>query len=58
LIDWFKQTLVEERMIDPEDLGLFKLVDRPDEVVETIFEHYEHRGFEPSAEERERLLEL
>ncbi len=58
LIDWFKQKLVEEGVIDREDLELFKLRDRPDEVVETIFEHYEHRGFEPSAEERERLLDL
>jgi uncharacterized protein (TIGR00730 family) len=58
LIDWFKRTLVDEGAIDNEDLDLFKLRDRPDEVVETIVEHYEHRGFEPSAEERERLLEL
>ncbi len=58
LIDWFKQKLVEEGVIDREDLDLFKLRDRPDEVVETIFEHYEHRGFELSVEERERLLEL
>ncbi len=58
LIDWFKQTLIGEGVIDPQDLGLFKLLDKPEEVVETIFEHYEHRGFEPSAEERERLLEL
>jgi len=58
LIDWFKHTLVSEGFISPADIGLFKLTDSPDEVVEAIFEHYEHRGFEPSAEERERLLEL
>jgi uncharacterized protein (TIGR00730 family) len=58
LIDWFKQKLIEEGVIDREDLDLFKMRDRPDEVVETIFEHYEHHGFKPSAEERERLLDL
>lgn len=58
LIDWFKHTLVSEGVIDASDIDLFKLLDSPDEVVGAIFEHYEHRGFEPSAEERERLLEL
>jgi hypothetical protein len=27
-------------------------------VVEAIFRYYEHRGFEPSAEEKEILLDL
>jgi uncharacterized protein (TIGR00730 family) len=58
LIDWFKKTLIEEGVIDREDVDLFKLRDKPEEVVATIFEHYEHRGFEPSAEEIERRLDL
>jgi len=58
LADWFENTLVAEETIDPEDLNLFRMVDKPEQVVEAIFAHYENRGFEPSAEEREILLEL
>ena len=58
LIDWFKNTLVKEGMINPEDMDLIKIINEPKEVVEAIFKHYEARGFEPSAEEREIQLSL
>jgi uncharacterized protein (TIGR00730 family) len=58
LIDWFKNTMVAEGTISESDLGLFKLLDKPADVVDAIFEHYDTRGFEPSAEEQEILLEL
>lgn len=58
LIAWFRETLVREGTICAEDLDLFVVLDKPEDVVEAIFEHYEHRGFEPSAEEQEILLEL
>jgi uncharacterized protein (TIGR00730 family) len=58
LIDWFRHTLVKEGTISAEDLDLFTIVDDPDTVVETIFDHYEHRGFEPSEAEEAILLEL
>lgn len=58
LIDWFKHKLLDEGMINESDLDLFKVLDEPHEVVDAIFTHYEHRGFEPSAEEQEMLLEL
>ncbi|NNF95587.1 MAG: TIGR00730 family Rossman fold protein, partial [Halobacteria archaeon] len=58
LIDWFKATLVEEKTIDPEDLDLISILDKPDGILEAIFSHYEYRGFEPSAEEAEILLDL
>ena len=58
LVAWFTQTLVEQGTISPEDMDLFLLVDRPQDVVEAIFAHYEGRGFEPSAEEQEMLLQL
>jgi uncharacterized protein (TIGR00730 family) len=58
LIDWFKTTLVEEKTIDPEDLDLITILDKPTDILEAIFSHYEYRGFEPSAEEAEILLEL
>lgn len=58
LIDWFRGTLVAEGTIGEGDLALFEIVDEPQQVVEAIFAFYEHRGFEPSAEEREVLLDL
>ena len=58
LVDWFKETLVGEGMIAPEDLDLIQLIDEPDEVVEAIFRHYETRGFAPLPGEREMLLNL
>ena len=58
LLAWFKNSLVAEKTIDPEDLDLLKILDTPQEVLDAIFEHYESRGFEPSAEEAEILLHL
>ena len=36
LIEWFKQTLLEEKLISGEDLDLFILVDTPEEAMEYI----------------------
>ncbi|MFO1433870.1 MAG: TIGR00730 family Rossman fold protein [Candidatus Competibacteraceae bacterium] len=58
LLDWFKETLVGEGMIDTGDLGLLQLLDKPQEVVDAIFNFYEGRGFEPSPEEQQILLDL
>lgn len=58
LIDWFKNTLVEEGTISPEDLDLFQIIDEPEAVVEAIFSFYEKQGFEPSHEDMKKMLEL
>ncbi|HET7675816.1 MAG TPA: TIGR00730 family Rossman fold protein, partial [Gammaproteobacteria bacterium] len=58
LIDWMRDHLGSENMIDPKDVDFMKVVDEPDEVVAAIFDHYGDRGFEPSAEEQEIMLEL
>jgi len=58
LIDWFRGRLVEEGMIDPKDLELIQVIDKPEDIVEAIFKHYETRGFEPLPFEREMLLNL
>jgi hypothetical protein len=58
LLVWFKETLVKEGMIDANDMDLIKVIDEPKDVVEAIFKHYETRGFEPSAAEREIQLSL
>ncbi|MDP2787659.1 MAG: TIGR00730 family Rossman fold protein [Pseudomonadota bacterium] len=58
LVDWFRDRLVGEGMINPEDMDLIQVIDEPEQVVTAIFQHYESRGFEPSAQEREILLNL
>jgi len=58
LLDWFRHTLCSVGTISPEDLDLIQVCDEPQEIVDAIFTHYESRGFEPSSEEREKLLEL
>lgn len=58
LLNWFETTLVDKGTIDGRDLGLLNLVDTADEVVAAIFSYYDARGFEPSSEDREKLLEL
>ena len=58
LLDWFRNTLCKVGTINRKDLDLIQVCDEPQEIVDAIFAHYESRGFEPSSEERERLLEL
>jgi len=58
LIDWFRETLVREKMIDPEDMNLIQIIDDPEKVVEAIFKHYEARSFSPLPAEREMMLNL
>ena len=58
MLDWFKSALLQEKMIAAEDLDLIQLIDEPEQVVTAIFKHYETRGFEPSAAEREMQLNL
>ncbi len=38
LIDWFKTTLVDEKMISPEDIDLIKVVDTAEEAVQFLCE--------------------
>lgn len=58
LLDWFRERLVAEGMIAPEDLDLMQVIDQPEQVVDAIFKHYERRGFEPLPSEHELLLNL
>jgi len=41
LLDWFKDTLLKEGMISPDDLDLYRVVDTADEAVEHIRAFYE-----------------
>lgn len=58
LLDWFRDRLIDEGMINPEDMNLIQLIDKPADVVEAIFNHYEKRGFAPTLTEREIQLNL
>lgn len=58
LVDWLRDRLVGEGMVSVEDMDLIQVIDQPDEVVQAIFQHYESRGFTPSPQEREILLNL
>ena len=58
LLDWFSDRLVGEGMIGENDIDLMRVIDDPDAVVEAIFSFYENRGFQPSRDEREKLLNL
>ena len=58
LIEWFKNTLVAEGTVDADDMDLIQIINEPKDVVAAIFKHYETRGFEPTAAEREIQLNL
>jgi uncharacterized protein (TIGR00730 family) len=58
LIDWFRERLVSEKMIDPGDMDLIQIIDEPEKVVAAIFDHYQLRGFSRLPEEHELLLNL
>jgi len=58
MAEWVKTSLIGEGMISPEDINLLHIIDKPEEVVEAIFSHYEKRGFMPSLAEREIQLNL
>lgn len=55
LLDWFKNTMVAEGTINPDDLNLLQIIDRPEEILEAIFKHYEDSGLEPSHEDVEKI---
>ena len=58
MLDWVRNTLLAEGMIDADDMNLVQVINEPQAVVDAIFNYYEKRCFEPSAAEREILLNL
>ncbi len=58
LVDWLRGRLVDDGMISVEDMDLIQIIDKPADVVDAIFKHYETRGFGPLPGEREMLLNL
>ena len=57
-LDWLNDRVAGEGMIGEHDAALMRVIDDPDAVVEAIFRFYESRGFQPSRDEREKLLNL
>jgi uncharacterized protein (TIGR00730 family) len=58
LLAWFNNKLVGEGMIGGNDLDLVRVIEDPDAIVEAIFHFYENRGFQPTAAERDKMLNL
>ncbi|HEY4375032.1 MAG TPA: TIGR00730 family Rossman fold protein [Burkholderiales bacterium] len=58
MLDWMRDKLIDYKLIDPADMDLMQVLDSADEVVETIFNFYETRGFTPTEVDRERLMYL
>jgi predicted Rossmann-fold nucleotide-binding protein len=58
LLAWFNDKLVGEGMIGADDVDLVRVLEDPDAIVEAIFQFYENRGFQPSALERDKMLNL
>ena len=57
-IDWMRKSLVGEGLIAPEDMDLMQVIEEPAAIVDAIFSFYEGRGFQPTLEERQRMLNL
>lgn len=57
-LDWMRDKLAGEGMIDAADVDLAQVIDEPQKIVDAIFRHYENRGFEPTRTEREMMLNL
>jgi len=58
LLEWCRERVAGEGMIDAADVNLVQVCNEPREVVDAIFAFYEKRGFEPSPAEREVMLNL
>lgn len=58
LLDWLRDQLIGNSTLSEADLGLVSLADEPAEVLQIIFDHYRGRGFAPTLEDQQVMLEL
>jgi len=58
LLDWMRNVQVAQGTVSASDLDLIRVIDDPDQVVEAVFDFYQHRGFYATTEERELNLNL
>lgn len=48
MLDWIKSTLIEEKMISPEDIDLFSVVETSEEVIKILNDFYSEYGLSPN----------
>ena len=48
LLDWIKTTLINEKMISPEDIDLFSVVETSEEVIKILNDFYSEYGLSPN----------
>jgi uncharacterized protein (TIGR00730 family) len=58
LVAWLEDVLVAQGTISAEDLHLFQILDRPQDVVDAIFDFYDNRGLSLMPTERATLHDL
>jgi uncharacterized protein (TIGR00730 family) len=58
LVTWLENMLVAQGTISAEDLNLFQILDRPEEVVDAIFDFYDNQGRSPMPTEQATLYDL
>ena len=58
LLEWMRTTMCQAGAISAADLDILEVCEKPQEVVDAIFSHYESRSIRPSRSEQEILLEL
>lgn len=58
LLAWMEDKLVGEGMVGPDDMKLLQVIEEPAAIVEAIFSFYDSKGFVPTREEREKMLNL
>ncbi len=58
LLAWMEDKLVGEGMINAVDMKLMQVIEEPAAIVDAIFAFYDSKGFVPTREEREKMLNL
>ena len=58
LLNWMREHMLGEGLIDAADMQLLKVVEEPEEVLQAISGHYGDRGYGPSQLEDELMFEL
>jgi len=58
ITQWFEQSLLAEGTIDKEDLGLFQLLDEPQQVVDAILGYYKDMNSGSTSTQQDELLSL
>jgi uncharacterized protein (TIGR00730 family) len=58
LLAWMEDKLVGEGMVSAVDMKLMQVIEEPAAIVDAIFAFYDSKGFVPTREEREKMLNL